>query len=253
MSFEIRLPLFEGPFDLLLFFIERDELDIYDIPIAKITQDFLHYIHQMEQLNIELSSEFILVAATLMRIKSQMLLPRPQLDEAGKEIDPRQELIQHLLEYKKYKSVIDAFARLEEERLKKEVRGNLIFELKQIASAHQTDMELQHLDLYQLLRVYEQVMQRFRLASRHLTHTVEQFPYTIEQQKQYLQQRLRSKTRLTFSEIVADNPKRIVVIFNFLAVLEMAHSGQIRLILGEGFNNFWLELLVDQQAVQSKV
>ena len=97
-NFEVKLPLFEGPFDLLLFFIERDELDIYDIPISKITSDFLDYIHQMEELNMELASEFILVAATLMRIKSKMLLPRPQLDEQGNEIDPREELVRHLLE-----------------------------------------------------------------------------------------------------------------------------------------------------------
>src|SRR5690242_12251545 len=108
-NFEIKLPLFEGPFDLLLFFIERDELDIYDIPIAKITNDFLDYLHELETLNVELASEFILVAATLMRIKSKMLLPRPQLDEQGNEIDPREELIKHLLEYKKYKSVVETF------------------------------------------------------------------------------------------------------------------------------------------------
>ena len=85
-TFTIRLPQFEGPFDLLLFFIERDELDINNIPIAKITDDFLDYIHQMERLNIDLASEFILVAATLCRIKAKMLLPRRELDEQGEEI-----------------------------------------------------------------------------------------------------------------------------------------------------------------------
>jgi len=93
-NFEVKLPLFEGPFDLLLFFIERDELDIYDIPISKITSDFLEYLHHMERLDVELASEFILVAATLMRIKSKMLLQRPQLDDQGNEIDPREELFQ---------------------------------------------------------------------------------------------------------------------------------------------------------------
>ena len=88
-TYSIKLPQFEGPFDLLLFFIERDELDIYDIPIFKITTDFLSYIHQMEHLDIELASEFILVAATLMRIKAKMLLPRYEKDEEGNEIDPR--------------------------------------------------------------------------------------------------------------------------------------------------------------------
>src|SRR5690242_17087245 len=119
-NFEIKLPLFEGPFDLLLFFIERDELDIYDIPIAIITNDFLEYIHHLETLNVEVASEFILVAATLMRIKSKMLLPRPQLDEKGNEIDPREELIRHLIEYKKYKSVIESFHKMEENELMKE-------------------------------------------------------------------------------------------------------------------------------------
>ena len=132
-NFEVKLPLFEGPFDLLLFFIERDELDIYDIPISKITNDFLEYIHQMEELNMELASEFILVAATLMRIKSKMLLPRPQLDEQGNEIDPREELVRHLLEYRKYKSVIDNFHKIEEVELMKEKRGNLMKELKVLA------------------------------------------------------------------------------------------------------------------------
>ena len=93
MSYEIKIPLFEGPFDLLLFFIERDELDIMDIPISEITNDFFEYISDLEKMNIEVASEFIVVAATLMRIKSRMLLPRLSVDEEGNEIDPREELV----------------------------------------------------------------------------------------------------------------------------------------------------------------
>src|SRR5580704_5037083 len=118
-TYEIKLPQFEGPFDLLLFFIERDELDIYNIPISKITQDFLDYIHQMSVMNIELASEFIVVAATLMRIKAKLLLPRKDLDETGNEIDPRQELINKLLEYKRYKEVLDDMRMLEDTRASK--------------------------------------------------------------------------------------------------------------------------------------
>src|SRR5205809_1690291 len=103
VSYQIKLEQFEGPFDLLLFFIERDELDIYNIPITKIIKDFLDFIHQGEKLNIELSSEFILFVSTLMRIKARLLLPRKEIDAAGNEIDPRQELIDKILEYKKYK------------------------------------------------------------------------------------------------------------------------------------------------------
>ena len=119
MSYEIKIPLFEGPFDLLLFFIERDELDIMDIPISEITNDFFEYISDLEKMNIEVASEFIVVAATLMRIKSRMLLPRLSVDEEGNEIDPREELVEHLIEYEKYKSVIDDFSKLEEYRQEK--------------------------------------------------------------------------------------------------------------------------------------
>ena len=113
MSYEIKLPLFEGPFDLLLFFIERDELDIMDIPISEITNDFFEYISDLEKMNIEVASEFIVVAATLMRIKSRMLLPRLSVDEDGNEIDPRDELVEHLIEYKRYKSVIGTLSSME--------------------------------------------------------------------------------------------------------------------------------------------
>jgi len=114
-SYKIVLPQFEGPFDLLLFFIERDELDIYDIPIAKITNDFLDYIRQMEALNIDMASEFILVAATLCRIKARLLLPRKEVDEEGNEIDPRDELVMRLLEYKRLKSVLEDMRKIEDQ------------------------------------------------------------------------------------------------------------------------------------------
>src|ERR1039458_5725263 len=130
-NFEIKLPQFEGPFDLLLFFIERDELDIQNIPIANITNDFLNYIHLMQTLNIEVASEFILVAATLMSIKAKMLLPRY---EAGLEdgIDPRTDLIEQLIAYKRFKTASEDFKLLEEERMSKFNRGNLKHELSNI-------------------------------------------------------------------------------------------------------------------------
>src|SRR5690606_24891763 len=111
-NFSIKLPVFEGPFDLLLFFIERDELDIHNIPIAKITDDFLQYIHEMNSLNMELASEFIFVAATLMRIKAKMLLPRIEVDEAGNEIDLKQNLIRKLIEYRRFKLVKEEYKTL---------------------------------------------------------------------------------------------------------------------------------------------
>src|SRR6476469_121913 len=124
-TYQIKLDQFEGPFDLLLFFIERDELDIYNIPITKITNDFLDFIHQTEKLNIELSSEFILFISTLMRIKAKMLLQRKELDAMGNEIDPRQELINKILEYKKFKEASAKMAEMEAVRMLVVKRGNL--------------------------------------------------------------------------------------------------------------------------------
>ncbi len=241
-NFEIKLPLFEGPFDLLLFFIERDELDIYDIPIAKITNDFLDYLHHLETLNVELASEFILVAATLMRIKSKMLLPRPQVDELGNEIDPREELIKHLLEYKKYKSVIDTFQKFEETELQKEKRGNILRELKSLAATVNVEAELQEVDLYKLMQVFEKVSKRFEEEKNRPVHQVVQYPYTVEGQKEYILNELTRKRTLSFSEMVEINPTRVALIFNFLAILEMLAIGNLDLQLGEGYNNFWITL-----------
>lgn len=243
MSFEIKLPLFEGPFDLLLFFIERDELDIHDIPISKITSDFLDYLHRLEEMNIEVASEFILVAATLMRIKSKMLLPRPQLDEEGNEIDPREELVRHLLEYKKYKSVLEQLQQMEEAEMDKEKRGNVMKELKSLSESVNVESELQDLDLYKLLRVFQKVMERYEIEKNKPRHEVIQYPYTISGQKDYILDILVDSPKLAFDKLIARDPVKIAVIFNFLAILELLQMNLITLHLGEGFNNFWIEKL----------
>ena len=241
MSFEIKLPLFEGPFDLMLFFIERDELDIYDIPISKITQDFLDYIHHLEKMEIEVASDFILFAATLMKIKSKMLIPRPELDEHVSEIDPREELIRHLLEYKKYKSVILELAKLEETRLAKEQRGNVMSEIKQLAKADDVDAEMQDLDLYKLLKVFQKVMSKYSSRTDETKHTVIQYPYTIEQQKDFVLEKMLLKNRVPFTEFISYKPEKIFVIYTFLAILELLQLSMVTITIGEGFNNFWVE------------
>ncbi|SHG94132.1 condensin subunit ScpA [Chryseolinea serpens] len=248
-NFEVKLPLFEGPFDLLLFFIERDELDIYDIPIAKITNDFLDYIRQMEALNIEVASEFILVAATLMRIKSKMLLPRPQLDEAGNEIDPREELVKHLLEYKKYKSVIDTFHKMEETELMKERRGNLMKELKALAESTNVEAELQDVTVFKLMTIFEKVLKRFDAEKNKPVHQVIQYPYTVEGQKKFIVEELTRRQRMSFTELLEQYPTRIGVIFNFLAILEMLALQILTIQIGEGFGNFWISKGESSEAV----
>lgn len=244
-TYEIKLPLFEGPFDLLLFFIERDELDIYDIPISKVTADFLAYLHQLEKLNVEVASEFILVAATLMRIKAKMLLPRPVLDEEGNEVDPREELVRHLLEYKKYKSIIGELSDLESQRLDRERRGNLLDEIKALSSGVDVEAELQDLDLYKLMKVFQKVLKRYEYEKSRPIHQVVQYPYTISGQKQSVLNRLElsQNKRISFTSLIEEKPEKILVIFNFLAILELLQLNLITLHIGEGFNNFFIERL----------
>ncbi|WP_242926596.1 segregation and condensation protein A [Pontibacter vulgaris] len=249
MSFEIKLSLFEGPFDLLLFFIERDELDIHDIPIFQITNEFMDYIRQLEQLNIEVASDFILTAATLMRIKAKMLLPRTEKDEQGNEIDPRQELVQHLLEYKKYKTATPILSEMEDMRLAQENRGNIHEELQQIANANHFEYELQDLSLYKLMRVFDKVMTRFEEEQNRPKHTIIQYPYTIEDQRDYILKEIQAKSKMSFSEIISAFPDKIGMIFNFLAILDMLQLNLIGVEVGDGFNDFTITI-ADGDATQ---
>ncbi len=240
-TYTIHLPQFEGPFDLLLFFIERDELDIHDIPIAKITDDFLDYIHQMERLNIDLASEFILVAATLCRIKAKLILPRKQVDELGQEIDPREELVQRLLEYKRYKSVLDEMAALEEDRSLRDGRGNISKELQQIATKALVDNELESLTLFRLLKAFEGVMDRFDKGPPKAVHQIVRFNYSVEEQQERIIGSIIGGKKADFRSIFGECKDRIHAIITFLALLDLINLYKVKVIPGEGMNNFWLE------------
>lgn len=242
-TYTIKLPQFEGPFDLLLFFIERDELDINDIPIAQITNDFLQYIREMEAMNIDLASEFILVAATLMRIKAKMLLPRKEVDDEGNEIDPREELVQRLLEYKRYKSVLEELREMELKRSKQFERGNTAQELKKIAQRALVDIELESISLFKLLHTFEKVMERFQ--SRETppqVHQIVQYNYTVDHQRQYIIDLVERKEKTSFSTLFRICENRIHAIVTFLALLELLNQQEVTLIQGVGINNFWVTI-----------
>lgn len=237
-SFEISLPQFEGPFDLLLFFIERDELDIHDIAVAKITGDFLDYIHHMHTLNIELASEFIVVAATLMRIKAKMLLPRMELNDEGTELDLKKDLIQKLIEYKRFKIVSEDLLILEEERFKQEKRGNILLDIGHVTVDSEPGEDLHSIDLYKLMLLYERSMEKYKQRHAAVKHTVTQYPYTIEEQKKVLGELLKINQQLDFQQIARHSEGRIHFVFNFLALLEMLQQHLISIQLGLGYNNF---------------
>lgn len=242
-NFEIKLPVFEGPFDLLLFFIERDELNIQDVEIAKITNDFLAYIHQLLALNVEVASEFILVAATLMRIKSKMLLPRIEVDEAGNEINAEQDLIARLIAYKQFKSAAEEMKVFEEERLKQDQRGNIAYDLTLAAASSSHQDELLSLDLYKLLTVYHRTMQKYELRSEEVKHTVVQYPYTIEQQKHFIANLLDINKQIDFALVLKNSENKVHFVYNFLAILEMLQQQIVEITIGSGFNNFNVKAL----------
>ena len=240
-SYQIRLPQFEGPFDLLLFFIERDELDIYNIPITRITNDFLEYIHKQEQLNIELSSEFILFISTLMRIKAKMLLPRKELDAQGNEIDPRLELISKILEYKKFKEASAKMAEMEALRMLMAKRGNLQQELSHIGEEAGEGTEIQSVTLFKLMKAFERVMKRLDERNKRPVHTVVQYTYTMEGSREYMLDTVKEQKVMAFEKIFEVCENRIHAIFLFLSLLELIQQKYMAIMVGEGMNNFILE------------
>lgn len=240
-TYQIKLDQFQGPFDLLLFFIERDELDIYNIPITKITNDFLDHIHQTEKLNIELSSEFILFVSTLMRIKAKMLLPRKELDAAGNEIDPRQELIDKILEYKKFKEASAKMAEMEAERQLMFKRGNVVRELSQIGEEAGEGTEIQAVTLFKLMKAFEKVVHRLHEKTNRPVHTVVQYNYTMEGIREYMLDTAKKEKNLSFEKIFDVAENRIHAIFLFLNMLELVQQKYLSILIGEGRNNFIIE------------
>lgn len=255
-NYQIKLPQFEGPFDLLLFFIERDELDIYNIPITNIIKDFLAYVHSSDQLNIELSSEFILFVSTLMRIKAKMLLPRKELDAQGNEIDPRQELVDKILEYKKFKEAAVQMAEMEAMRMLMVKRGNLQKELSSIGEEASEGTEIQTVTLFKLMKAFEKVMQRVHDKNNKPVHTVVRYNYTMEESREHMLNQVRNEKTVSFERIFEVCEDKIHAIFLFLSLLELCQQKYMMIMVGEGRNNFileWNENREDEEIVEIEV
>lgn len=240
-TYQIKLAQFEGPFDLLLFFIERDELDIYNIPITKIINDFLTHIHSQEALNIELSSEFILFISTLMRIKAKMLLPRKELDAQGNEIDPRQELVDKILEYKKFKEAAAQMAEMEADRMLMIKRGNIQKELSMIGEEASEGTEVQTITMFKLMKAFERVMQKYHDRFNRPVHTVVRYNYSMEQSKTDMISLIQSERTLSFEKVFEKVENRVHAIFLFLSMLELVQGKFMKILIGEGRNNFIVE------------
>jgi len=234
-SLLIQLHDFEGPLDLLLYLIQRDELDIYNIPISQITRQYLEYIDLLDVFDLDNAGEFLVMAATLMRIKARLLLPvtRPGEDEED-DIDPRDELVRRLLEYKKYKEAALDLAQKETNRAEYFGRGGS-FEF--LGDAEEEPVELS-LSLFDLLGAVRNVLQEIRGDSTHRVYTE---VYTVEAQEELILDRLTDDGRVRFEELFGEMKIKMEVVVTFVALLDLLKSGRIRANQSSTYGDIWLE------------
>jgi segregation and condensation protein A len=226
MSYRIALSMFEGPFDLLLFLIRKNEIDIYDIPISELINQYMEYIEVLREIDLNNAAEFIDMAATLMRIKAKLLLPSAVYDpEEGEEEDPRAELVQQLLAYRQFKEAGEELQEFEEKRHRRYERG--FYAEKEVLPEKpfvEAEAFLEDITLFDLLIAFKRALDNMPKITRHV---VESYEVTLEEQKQFIFSRLRRKKRLKFSELLKDIKERIVALVTFLAILEMTKAGEL--------------------------
>lgn len=235
-AWQVKLPIFEGPLDLLLYLIKRDELDIYDIPIEKITREYVDYLKAMELMDLEIAGEYLVMAATLLYIKSRMLLPVDQQppEEEMEEEDPRWELVRQLVEYKKFKEAAEQLGDLGAIREMMFLRGDSKLPLDQEAAPTLTG----EVTVFDLLTALQRVLDR--IAQREKTELIEVDRFTVAEKIALITQQLQLKERLLFSELFQDAISRPEVVVTFLAILELAKMKQLQLQQGEVFGEIIL-------------
>lgn len=242
--YKIKLDQFEGPLDLLLFFIKRDELNIYDIPISKITKEFLEYVNLIKMLDLEVAGDFILMASTLMHIKVRMLLPR-EVDEKGEEVDPRAELIQALLEYKKYKEMSEELSFFETNQRKINYRGNFTEDEKE--SPPDYEILLKNVTVFDLAKAFKKALESVKPV---VFHEVKKLNVTLEEQIAYILAKLDEIHELHFLSLVDGMKEKIRIVITFVALLELTKMQTISIKESTNFNDFVIIKLNNGQDIQ---
>ena len=241
--YKIELHNFEGPIDLLLYFIRRDELDIYDIPIAKITKEFVDTGEQWERMLLHVAGDFIVMASTLMRIKAKLLLPRPEIDDHGEIIDPRTELVQQLVEYKRFKNAAELLRNLSVERGQKFSR-----QIEPIIQIDESDIEeniMLDVTLFDLARFFKSAMDNMPVVSQF---ELSREPVKLEQQKEFIFKYFDGDGRLNFSTILDKLESRMEIVVTFLAILDLVREGICRLTQNEVFGDLELQNIVYEKS-----
>ena len=247
-DYRVNLDIFAGPLDLLLYLVRKEEVDIYDIPIAKITDQYLQYLELLKQLDIDLAGDFLVMAATLMEIKSAMLLPRTDPEQMGQEAsdDPRAELIRQLLEYKRFKdaaNLLDAAAERHQERQSRP--ANLI---DRLAPEAEPDIDMDQVSIWDLLEAFDAICKATG-TSAYTGHIHDDTPIDLYQIE--VLHRLQTEGPLTFERIFDTKPNRLVMVGIFLALLELIRGKLIWAEQGENTSQIYLRALTDEPAEQA--
>ncbi|APF19282.1 segregation and condensation protein A [Caldithrix abyssi] len=238
MRYRVKLDIFEGPFDLLLFLIRKNEVDIYDIPIAQITEQFLEYIEAMRILDLNVAGDFIEMVAILMHIKARMLLPKMVTDGEEEPDDPRTELVERLLEYKRFKEAAFEFKNLEEERKKYFTRRDFKF-IERESREPTTEEFLEKVTLFDLMIALKRALDNMPKITYH---QVERIDVTVEQQSEFLLNELKEKKMILFQDLMKQFKEKIVLIVTFIALLELIRKGQIEVRQSEVFDDIRIKL-----------
>lgn len=231
--YEVRLSDFEGPLDLLLFFIQRDELDIYDIPVARITDEYLSYVRLLEEIDLDGAGEFIYMAALLISIKARMLLPRATADGEEEIVDPRKELVDRLLEYVRFKDAADRLGLVLDTRSQLYTRNEPDDE--EIEAVDESEVSYD-VSVFHLVAALRRVLERAQEEPEHLVRVTD---YSVEEQRAWLAENVTSDEPVSFEDIVSNRTKRFIIA-TFLAILEVVREGKFRLLLGPSAEDFYL-------------
>ena len=238
MDYRIKLQNFEGPLDLLLFFISRDKINIYDIPIHKITKEFLKYVEMIKLLRIEVAGEFILMASILMRIKSRMLLPKPEPEGEEEIEDPRLDLVQQLLEYKRFKEAGNELEKSQEIH-------NLSYPKGQKEEIVQQDESLtdvmQNVKLVDLLIMFDKLIKNLPEQNIYELNAEE---YNISYELDSIREQFINIKRMPFLHLFQNLVTKLKVVVTFMAILEMIQNKELNLIQDKVFGEIQLEIII---------
>ena len=239
MAYQVQLENFEGPLDLLLFLLQEHEIDIYDIPVALITHQYLEYLELLKLLDLEMGGDYILMAATLIRIKSKMLLPRRLADEATEEIDPREELVQRLLEYRRYKEAAHVLGNQEDQQVDIFYRPASENWEDITDDMEELDIGLTNsLNLWDLLQSFKEVIDR---VDNTFDRTIEREAITVEDRMDDIMRQLHNRDGLFFKDLF-NEVTRPIIIGMFLALLELIRTRKIAFEQTDNVGEIWLYL-----------